>query len=150
MTPTNIYIRSLNVTRVRHPLRFAVAHKRHNKQMATGWLLGSPWSLNDRDNTLNNILIETSTSNFLKWNYAEDEQTQTRLKEMIKTLNIGPAYYNPSLHQLPVVEQDSTDIDDDHSEVFEDHYIGEEIDETQLAEKEVIGEVEESGGEAEG
>ena len=55
------------VTYVRHPLRFAVAKVIHGKQMRTRWLNHHPVSVDERDDELNNISIETCLTNWAKF-----------------------------------------------------------------------------------
>jgi hypothetical protein len=43
---------------MRHPLKFSLGHRHHGFQMRTGWLLDLK-SLSDREEALNNILVES-------------------------------------------------------------------------------------------
>jgi hypothetical protein len=54
----------------RNPLTFAITPRVHGRQMRTGWALNSK-TLADRDDSINNIPIETRSSNFLKHSFAE-------------------------------------------------------------------------------
>ncbi|KAF5682422.1 hypothetical protein FDENT_7666 [Fusarium denticulatum] len=54
----------------RNPLTFAIAPCVHGRQMRTGWALNSK-TLADRDDSVNNILIETRSSNSLEHSFAE-------------------------------------------------------------------------------
>jgi len=63
--------------------------------MRTGWTSGAPDSLSQRDDKLNNILVETQSSNFFKHDF--DETTYPRLLETIKEVAIPQDLYNPDL-----------------------------------------------------
>jgi hypothetical protein len=79
--PLSIYLR--------HPLCLSVAHKIHGKSMATGWTR-KPRHLSDRNNDLNNILIETWTSNASKLDMLK-EGCDT-LRREIERVKISPPY----------------------------------------------------------
>lgn len=49
-----------------------MAHRVHGRQMLTGWKQ-EPTSISDRDDTINNILIETRVTNFAKSNFPSTE-----------------------------------------------------------------------------
>lgn len=53
----------------RHTFCISIAHKLHERQMRTGWTPANPDSLSQRDDSLNNILIETQVSNYLKHDF---------------------------------------------------------------------------------
>ncbi len=50
----------------RHPLRFAVAKRRHGFQLRSRWISPHPASINDRDDSLCNMSIETCFTNWAK------------------------------------------------------------------------------------
>ena len=81
---------------VGHALRFSVAHRHHGFQMLTGWS-SPPSSLSDRDDDLNNILIETWFSNAAKWDY--DEVHYPAIREIIKSIQMPEKYWNPTALQ---------------------------------------------------
>ncbi len=66
------------------PLTFAIAHT-HSQNMCTGWP-PSPTSLQDRQDARNNILIETRTSNSLKFYF--DEATYPLLKKLVQDIQM--------------------------------------------------------------
>jgi hypothetical protein len=80
---------------IRHPLRFSVGHRVHNKQMTTGWTSLHPKSLADRDDSKNNILIESAGANYAKHNFSDEQCGQ--LHDHFKTINIPLQYYDPSI-----------------------------------------------------
>jgi hypothetical protein len=51
-----------------HPLYFALAHAEHGKRVATGFPEGDT-SLGDMDESRNNLLVETRSSNHAKWEF---------------------------------------------------------------------------------
>ena len=65
--PISIYIR--------HPLRFAVAHRRHGAQLRSAWTNLHPSSIEERDSCKDNMSIEASVVNvnYCKSNFSEDE-----------------------------------------------------------------------------
>lgn len=82
---------------------FAMAHRVHGRQMLTGWP-SDAMCLADRDDTRNNMLIETRSSNFLKHDYNNRDypsllqlvlSTQVSLELANERLNMSP--YNPDL-----------------------------------------------------
>lgn len=79
----------------RHPFCIAIAHKTHKKQMRTGWTTGEPDSLSQRDDLINNILIETQSSNFFKHDF--DQSTYPKLLEMIKEITVPKDLYDPDM-----------------------------------------------------
>jgi hypothetical protein len=79
---------------VRHPLRFAIAHEVRGRQMRTRWTKQEPDSINDRDDTLNNISIESAFTNFAKDNAPNDQYDD--LKEDIKSFQVDAKWYNPT------------------------------------------------------
>ncbi|KAG5791655.1 hypothetical protein H9Q69_009292 [Fusarium xylarioides] len=54
----------------RNPLTFAIAHRVHGQLMRPEWAINSK-TLTNRDDFTNNILIETQSSNFSKYSFAE-------------------------------------------------------------------------------
>lgn len=77
-----------------NPLTFVVAHRHHGRQMRTGWDSDAQ-SLQDRHDENNNILIETRSSNFFKWHFAES--TYPVLKQMLGEVDIPLSIANPDL-----------------------------------------------------
>lgn len=53
---------------MKHPLRFAVAHRQHGTQLRSGWTSPHPESIDDRDPTKDNMSIEACIVNFAKSN----------------------------------------------------------------------------------
>ena len=48
----------------RHPLRFAVAHRRHGMQLQSAWTNLHPSSVEERDSSKDNVSIEASVVNY--------------------------------------------------------------------------------------
>ncbi|KAG9963873.1 hypothetical protein KCU61_g3425, partial [Aureobasidium melanogenum] len=79
---------------IHHPCCVSVAHKVHGKPMATGWPR-KPSSLSERDNTKNNILFETWSSNVLKMDM--ELQSCLDLRRDLKKVKLyRPELYDPS------------------------------------------------------
>jgi hypothetical protein len=76
----------------------SIARRIHGQRMRTGWKI-SPMSLQDRNDELNNILIETRMSNMLKMNY--HEYWYPLLKKTIMDLNIPTEIANENLVPSP-------------------------------------------------
>ncbi len=79
--------------KVRHPLRFSVAHGVHNQQMRSGWSY-HPKSLANRDDDKNNMFIESYVANTAKHNFSDDDCNL--LHDHFKTVNIPREYYDPN------------------------------------------------------
>jgi hypothetical protein len=73
-----------------HPLCFALTHDKHGQRMATGFTHDAT-SLRDRDETRNNLLVETRTSNYTKWEFHEDDYPG--IKDTVRNINIPTDYY---------------------------------------------------------
>lgn len=76
---------------MRHPLRFAIAHLFHGKQMQTGWLVEEPSYITDHDATVNNISIETCFTNYAKSNIPNDRYPE--LQNDIKAVTVGKKWH---------------------------------------------------------
>jgi hypothetical protein len=106
--PLSIYIR--------HPLRFAVAHKKHGQQLRSGWTTPNPTSLQDREEELNNMLFETATSNWVKSDFAEDTYDQIRAD--LENIHIDKRFYDPNFKPAAnlvddlVINIDTLDLED--------------------------------------
>lgn len=121
---------------VRHFLRFAVGHRHHNRQMLTGWMIGSPSSIADRNDTMNNVLIESSASNYAKWDFAEP--TYDRIKALMKLIRVPTKFYNPDA--LNGVKATGIDLEEDEEMyvcVDDETYGGPAIDDAMVKEYEV-------------
>lgn len=81
-----------------NPLTFAIGHRIHGHQMRTGWR-ASPTSLRDRIDNDNNILIETRTSNYLKFDYSEAHYAE--IKAMLLDIELPLEIANPNLTLSP-------------------------------------------------
>ncbi|KAK4898657.1 hypothetical protein LTR27_003829 [Elasticomyces elasticus] len=66
-------------------LCFALAHAEHGQPMRTSWV-AEPRDLGDRDDSLNNMLFETRTSNYLKANFPQE--CYPKLKDMMRNVRI--------------------------------------------------------------
>lgn len=79
----------------RHPFCISIARKLHKRQMKTGWTTANPDSLSQRDDTLNDILVETQASNYFKHDF--DPSTYPRLQQMVQKISISSNFHNPDL-----------------------------------------------------
>lgn len=86
-----------------NPLTFVVAHRNHGEQMRTGWP-AHPTTLKQRldGNTLNNILIESRTSNYLKHNFHSSFYSE--LKLLVKSVQMPTELVNENLPLTPYNE----------------------------------------------
>ncbi|KAF2224471.1 hypothetical protein BDZ85DRAFT_261022 [Elsinoe ampelina] len=75
-----------------HPLRFSLAHKHHGFQMRSGWLR-DPDSFEDREDHLNDMLIEPWAVNGMKYNM--DEAFYPQLKRIIRSYKLARDMYDP-------------------------------------------------------
>jgi hypothetical protein len=73
-----------------HPLCFALTHDKHGQRMATGFT-NDATSLRDRNESRNNMLVETRTSNYTKWQFHEDDYPG--IKDTVRKINIPTEYY---------------------------------------------------------
>ncbi|KAG5749114.1 hypothetical protein H9Q70_008207 [Fusarium xylarioides] len=110
----------------RNPLTFAIAHRIHGRQMRTGWAINSK-TLADRDDSINNILIETRSSNFLKHSFAEVDYPM--LKQLVADVRmplrlvdetIFPRPFDPQMETLRFKSGSQSDIDTDDEWDMED------------------------------
>lgn len=76
---------------VRHPLRFGLYHLVHGRQMRTRWTNRAPTSINDRDDSLNNIIIESAFTNYAKSNVPNHRYGE--LQEDIKSIKIRDEWF---------------------------------------------------------
>ena len=79
---------------IRHPLRFAVAHRQHGIQLRSAWTKLQPEAIEDRDPSRCNMSIEASIVNYAKSNFP-DELYPLMRKDFEKRLNLGPEFYDP-------------------------------------------------------
>lgn len=86
-----------------NPLTFVVAHRNHGEQMRTGWP-AQPTTIKERldGNTLNNILIESRTSNYLKHDFHSSFYSE--LKELVKSVQMPTELVNEELPLTPYNE----------------------------------------------
>lgn len=79
-------------------LSFAIAHRHHGRDMFTGWT-ENPRSLSDRNDALNNILIESRASNNAKSNFPE--VFYPVLREMLLEVDLPKWMANKDLEMSP-------------------------------------------------
>ncbi|KAG8528911.1 uncharacterized protein KY384_006600 [Bacidia gigantensis] len=98
----------------RHPLNFSLGHKIHRQQLRTGWKR-LPTSLADRDETLNNCLVESWPWNCSKANFPASNYDQM-IKE-IDEISISEDLYDPyhptTVVQSPIAPTYEQDIGDE-------------------------------------
>ncbi|KAK1014581.1 hypothetical protein LTS01_000001 [Friedmanniomyces endolithicus] len=79
---------------VRDPFRFVVAPAHHGGQLRSRWTKWEPESINDRDDSLVNIIFETAVENYAKRNY--DEQWYDEMRADFEGLHMGVHLWNPA------------------------------------------------------
>lgn len=109
---------------VRHPLRFAVDHLVHGKQMRTRWTTESPQSIEDRDDSLNNILIESAFTNRAKSNipnerYVELQEDMNSMNVEAKWFKRSPDESSPTAPEDRDLEEFPENIDDEEDEYLD-------------------------------
>jgi hypothetical protein len=75
---------------MRHPLKFSLGHRHHGFQMRTGWPL-DPKSLSDREEALNNVLVESWSTNSIKVDL--DESYYPLLKIMMADYKMTEPFF---------------------------------------------------------
>jgi hypothetical protein len=63
--------------------------------LRTGWKTTAPESLFERNDILNNMLVETQTSSFYKHHF--DESTYPRMLQMVKEIDNPKTLHDPDL-----------------------------------------------------
>jgi hypothetical protein len=99
---------------MRHPLKFSLGHRHHGFQMGTGWPL-DPKSLSDREEALNNVLVESWSTNSMKVDL--DESYYPFLKAMVADYKIPERFFDPEaasqvLQGQPTVYEEDEEDDD--------------------------------------
>lgn len=90
----------------KHPLRLAIGHRDHSRQMRTGWSLMEPTQLSERNDRLNNVLVETSASNWLKYNWPTS--CYPDLKRLVSSIQIpSDLFHRDGDADLPVPRRES-------------------------------------------
>ncbi|THY94189.1 hypothetical protein D6C92_05000 [Aureobasidium pullulans] len=79
--------------KIKHPLRLSIGHKHHGLQMLTGWP-EEPSDINQRNDKINNIRIETWLENWTKLDLDEDFYDLTR--EVFTRLVVPRDLYDPT------------------------------------------------------
>jgi hypothetical protein len=117
----------------KNPISFAVTHKRHGRPMRTGWQ-EQPTELEHRYNLLNNMLLETQTSNFAKSNFQTKQYDE--IKQLLRDVQqnkLGPdvpdfdetglfgQWYDSEMPQVKTVSSDLLEdlLDVDEDEAFD-------------------------------
>lgn len=126
----------------RHPLRFAVAHRLHGRQLRSPWTLLKPESIKDRDPSVGNMSFEACIVYFAKSNFPSESYT-LMAKDFEEDIRVGSQWYKPSplkaVVDLEVEEQghaegygneegESEDVDDvcESKDCFDDEDVAEE------------------------
>lgn len=105
--------------RIRHGLRFAIAHRHHGQQMRTGWQVDEPSDKSQRDDSQSNILVEACTTNWMKWDYLE--KYYQVIHDNFARADVPTEWYDPRTNPPSgpgpeVTESDfSVDADDNES-----------------------------------
>ncbi|KAK0799551.1 hypothetical protein LTR38_007499 [Friedmanniomyces endolithicus] len=79
---------------VRDPFRFVIAPARHGGQLRSRWLKWEPESIEDRDDSLLNMVFETAVENYAKRNY--NEQWYDEMRADFEGLHMGVHLWNPA------------------------------------------------------
>lgn len=101
---------------------------RHGQQLRSGWAVPTPSSIDDRDETLNNMLFETCSSNYMKSN-ARESVCKEALEDFDK-VQVPTKWYDPRSVAKSAKKEDSMAIE---GEWDEDEYVAEELDESFVA-----------------
>ena len=109
------------VSATKNPICFAVTHETHGHAMRTAWQ-ENPTELEHRKDSLNNMLLETQTSNYAKHNFEFKEYAAIRsLFRNFKQGKLGPdvaayqqeglfgQWYDSTLPQLEEVDEELHD-----------------------------------------
>jgi hypothetical protein len=78
---------------IKHPLRVAIGHLHHKEQMTFEWLQDIPDDINNVDPSLNQVLIEPSTLNWLRWD--NDEKFWPQLLANAAASTVKLRWFNP-------------------------------------------------------
>jgi hypothetical protein len=114
-------------------------HYELEQQLHTGWTMAKPTSMADRDASLNNSLIESSSWNFAKSNY-NDGQVELMMDDFIQNTNefVHPAFEH-GLSIYGTGAEGGLEAGDDDIEVEEN----DDCDWDEPLEEEIIDEIEE-------
>ena len=82
----------------RHPLRFAVVHRQHGKQLRSAWTNPHPASIQDRDLSKDNVSIEACIVNYAKSDYPPAFSPLMK-KDLVENLRLAPEWYDPSSYR---------------------------------------------------
>jgi hypothetical protein len=103
---------------MRYPLKFSLGHRHHGSQMRTDWPL-DPKSLSDREEALNNVLVESWSTNSMKVDL--DESYYPFLNGMVAEYKIPERFFDPEAvsqivqGQSTVYAEDEEDKEDDEN-----------------------------------
>jgi hypothetical protein len=125
---------------IKNPLCFAITHRAHGNRMLTGWdkkKAPTELELHDRDDSTNNMLIETQTSNWSKSNF--DTKHYEGIKNMLRDVkhdSLGPdvpdsqgtglfgQWFDPKMPPIKKVkkslQEDLLEVDEDEGFDFKD------------------------------
>ncbi|KAK0781353.1 hypothetical protein LTR02_013513 [Friedmanniomyces endolithicus] len=79
---------------VRDPFRFVIAPAHHGGQLRSRWTKWEPESIEDRDDSLLNMVFETAVENYAKRNY--NEQWYDEMRADFEGLHMGVHLWNPA------------------------------------------------------
>ncbi|KAK0259878.1 hypothetical protein LTR35_018064 [Friedmanniomyces endolithicus] len=95
---------------VRDPFRFVIAPAHHGGQFRSRWSKWEPESIEDRDDSLLNMVCETAVENYAKRNY--NEQWYDEMRADFEGLHMGVHLWNPAgAGAQPVVTPFDLDAD---------------------------------------
>jgi hypothetical protein len=104
-------------TYMRHPLKFSLGRRHHGFHMRTGWPL-DPKSLSDREEALNNVLVESWSTNSMKFDL--EEGYYPFLIAMVADYKIPERFFDPKVSSQIVQGQPTVYAEDEE----DDDYIG--------------------------
>jgi hypothetical protein len=112
---------------MRHPLKFSLGHRHHGFQMRTGWPL-DPKSLSDRKEALNNVLVESWSTNSMKVDL--DESYYPFLKGMVADYKISERFFDPEAVSQIVQGPSTVYAEDEEDDDYIGGMIGDELEDS--------------------
>lgn len=105
------------VCQIWHPTRVSFGHRYHGFGMDSGWTVLHPSSLSERDDSRNNMLVESWFSNCCKQD--QDENYYPDLHDRLSDINMPKKFYNPDLGTTGVVDTSMAEMDEvEEEDVF--------------------------------
>jgi hypothetical protein len=112
---------------MRHPLKFSLGHRHHGFQMRTGWPL-DPKSLSDREEALNNVPVESWSTNSMKIDL--NESYYPFLKGMIAEYKIPERFFDPDVVSQIVQGQPTVYAEDEEDNDYIRGIVGDDLEDS--------------------